>query len=223
MDQMACSVGSLVHVDFANPADPMVEKVEFDMNKYGYSLCITDTKGSHADLTADYAAIPQEMKSVAAYFGKDVLCGISLDQILANVQALRDQCGDRAVLRAIHFIRENERVQKEVEALKKEEITTFLDTVKASGDSSFKFLQNVYTNNDVHHQNVSLALAVSEAVLEGGAGVCRVHGGGFAGTIQAFVKNDKVASYLEAMDQLFGKGACHVLKIRKYGGMKVIE
>ena len=223
MDQMACSVGSLVHVDFANPADPMVEKVEFDMNKCGYSLCITDTKGSHADLTADYAAIPQEMKSVAAYFGKDVLCGISLDQILANVQALRDQCGDRAVLRAIHFIRENERVQKEVEALKKEEITTFLDTVKASGDSSFKFLQNVYTNNDVHHQNVSLALAVSEAVLEGGAGVCRVHGGGFAGTIQAFVKNDKVASYLEAMDQLFGKGACHVLKIRKYGGMKVIE
>lgn len=223
MDQMACSVGSLVHVDFANPTDPRVEKVEFDMNKYGYSLCITDTKGSHADLTADYAAIPQEMKSVAAYFGKEVLCGVSFDQILANVQALRDQCGDRAVLRAIHFIRENERVQKEVEALKNEEIGTFLDTVKASGDSSFKFLQNVYTNNDVHHQNVSLALAVSEAVLEGGAGVCRVHGGGFAGTIQAFVKNDKVAAYLEAMDQLFGKGACHVLKIRKYGGMKVIE
>ncbi len=223
MDQMACSVGSLVHVDFANPTDPRVEKVEFDMNKYGYSLCITDTKGSHADLTADYAAIPQEMKSVAAYFGKEVLCGSGLDQILANVQALRDQCGDRAVLRAIHFIRENERVQKEVEALKNEEIGTFLDTVKASGDSSFKFLQNVYTNNDVHHQNVSLALAVSEAVLEGGAGVCRVHGGGFAGTIQAFVKNDKVAAYREAMDQLFGKGACHVLKIRKYGGMKVIE
>ena len=223
MDQMACSVGSLVHVDFADPSAPKVEKVEFDMNKYGYSLCITDTKGSHADLTADYAAIPQEMKSVAAYFGKEVLCGISLEQILANVQALRDQCGDRAVLRAIHFIRENERVQKEVEALKKEEIGAFLDTVKASGDSSFKFLQNVYTNNDVQHQNVSLALAVSEAVLESGAGVSRVHGGGFAGTIQAFVKNDKVAAYLEAMDQVFGKGACHVLKIRKYGGMKVIE
>ena len=223
MDQMACSVGSLVHVDFADPAAPVVEKVEFDMNKYGYSLCITDTKGSHADLTADYAAIPQEMKSVAAYFDKEVLCGISLDRILANVQALRDRCGDRAVLRAIHFIRENERVQKEVEALKKEEIGTFLDTVKASGDSSFKFLQNVYTNNDVQHQNVSLALAVSEAVLEDGAGVSRVHGGGFAGTIQAFVKNDKVAVYLEAMDQVFGKGACHVLKIRKYGGMKVIE
>ena len=223
MDQMACSVGSLVHVDFADPAAPVVEKVEFDMNKYGYSLCITDTKGSHADLTADYAAIPQEMKSVAAYFDKEVLCGISLDRILANVQALRDRCGDRAVLRAIHFIRENERVQKEVEALKKEEIGTFLDTVKASGDSSFKFLQNVYTNNDVQHQNVSLALAVSEAVLEDGAGVSRVHGGGFAGTIQAFVKNDKVAAYLEAMDQVFGKGACHVLKIRKYGGMKVIE
>lgn len=223
MDQMACSVGSLVHVDFADSAAPKVEKVEFDMNRYGYSLCITDTKGSHADLTADYAAIPREMKSVAAYYGKEVLCGITMDQILADVTTLRDQCGDRAVLRAIHFIRENERVKKEVEALKKEDIETFLDTVKASGDSSFKFLQNVYTNHDVQHQNVSLALAVSEAALEGGAGVSRVHGGGFAGTIQAFVKNEQIAAYLEAMDQVFGKGACHVLKIRKYGGMKVIE
>ncbi|MBR5047232.1 MAG: galactokinase [Eubacterium sp.] len=223
MDQMACSVGSLVHVDFGDPAAPKVEKVEFDMNKHCYSLCITDTKGSHADLTADYAAIPAEMKSVAAYFGKEVLCGISLDQVLSNVQALRDRCGDRAVLRAIHFIRENERVQKEVEALKKEDIGTFLDTVKASGDSSFKFLQNVYSNQDVQHQNVSIALAVSEAALEGGAGVSRVHGGGFAGTIQAFVKNGQVPAYLAAMDRIFGKGACHVLKIRKYGGMKVIE
>ena len=223
MDQMACSVGSLVHVDFADPADPVVEKVDFDMNKYGYSLCITDTKGSHADLTADYAAIPQEMKSVAAFFGKEVLLGITLEEVLTNMSAIRKQCGDRAVLRTIHFICENERVQKETEALKAEDIDGFLATVKASGDSSYKFLQNVYTNNDVQHQNVSIALAMSETVLSDGSGVCRVHGGGFAGTIQAFVKNDKVADYLDTMDQIFGKGSCHVLKIRKYGGMRVVE
>lgn len=223
MDQMACSVGSLVHVDFADTKNPVVEKVDFDMNKYGYSLCITDTKGSHADLTPDYAAIPAEMKSIAAYFGKEVLLDVTLEDVQNNIVALRKKCGDRAVLRAIHFITENKRVVQEVEALKEERIDDFLATVKASGDSSFKFLQNVYTNADVHHQNVSVALAVSETVLADGSGVCRVHGGGFAGTIQAFVKNDKVDAYLAAMDQIFGQGACSVLKIRKYGGMKVID
>ncbi len=223
MDQMACSVGSLVHVDFADPSSPVVEKVDFDMNRHGYSLCITDTKGSHADLTADYAAIPTEMKAVAAFFGREVLLGVSIEDILENMTAIREKCGDRAVLRTLHFIRENERVRKEVEALKSEDINAFLATVKASGDSSFKFLQNVYTNNDVSHQNVSLALAMSEAALEGGAGVSRVHGGGFAGTIQAFVKNENVPKYLEVMDRVFGEGACQVLKIRRYGGMKVME
>lgn len=223
MDQMACSIGSLVHVDFADSANPVVEKVTFDMNKHGYSLCITDTKGSHADLTADYAAIPEEMCSVAQFFGKEVLVGTTLDQIAANMGELREKCGDRAVLRAIHFIRENERVQAEVAALQNEDMDTFLKTVKASGASSFQFLQNVYTNNDVQHQNVSIALAMSEAALDGGAGVCRVHGGGFAGTIQAFVKNDHVEQYCKVMDGVFGKGACHVLKIRKYGGMRVVE
>lgn len=223
MDQMACSVGSLVHVDFADTKNPVVEKVDFDMNKHGYSLCITDTKGSHADLTPDYAAIPAEMKSIAAYFGKEVLLDVTLEDVQNNIVALRKQCGDRAVLRAIHFITENKRVVQEVEALKEERIDDFLATVKASGDSSFKFLQNVYTNADVQHQNVSVALAVSETVLADGSGVCRVHGGGFAGTIQAVVKNDKVDAYLAAMDQIFGQGACSVLKIRKYGGMKVID
>ena len=223
MDQMACSVGSLVHVDFADPASPVVEKVDFDMNRHGYSLCITDTKGSHADLTADYAAIPTEMKAVAAFFGREVLLGVTIGDILENMTAIREKCGDRAVLRAIHFIRENTRVRKEVEALKSGDIDAFLATVKASGDSSFQFLQNVYTNNDVSHQNVSLALAMSEVALEGGAGVSRVHGGGFAGTIQAFVKNESVPKYLDTMDQVFGKGACQVLKIRRYGGMKVLE
>ena len=221
MDQMACSVGNLVHVDFANPREPKVEKVAFDLNRYGYSLCITDTKGSHADLTADYASIPEEMKKVAAFFGKEVLLGLSIDDILDNISKLRELAGDRGVLRTIHFIRENERVQKEVAALSNEDIEVFLKNVKASGNSSYKYLQNVYSNADVQHQNVSIALAISEDFL-GDNGVCRVHGGGFAGTIQAFVKNEAVAEYQKKMDKVFGQGACSVLKIRKYGGMKVL-
>ena len=221
MDQMACSVGNLVHINFADIKNPKVEKVTFDLNKHGYSLCITDTKGSHADLTADYAAIPKEMKNVAACFGKDVLLGITVEDILKNIAIVRGQVGDRGVLRALHFIRENERVRKEVEALENEDIDTFFKEVANSGNSSFKYLQNVYSNTDVQHQNVSLALAISEDFL-GKNGVCRVHGGGFAGTIQAFVKNDIVTEYQKIMDKVFGQGACSVLKIRKYGGMKVL-
>lgn len=222
MDQMSSSVGNLVHVDFGDKDNPVIEKVEADLNEFGYSLCITDTLGSHSDLTSEYAAIPKEMKEVAACFGHSVLKDITMDMLMSKINEIREKCGDRAVLRAIHFIKENERVRKEVSALNNHDIDTFLNTVKASGDSSFKFLQNVYTNSDVIHQNVSVALAVSEAVLEGGKGVCRVHGGGFAGTIQAFVKNEAVGEYLSAMNELFGEGACRVLKIRKYGGMQVV-
>ena len=221
MDQMACSVGNMVHVDFADINNPKVEKVTFDLNKYGYSLCITDTKGSHADLTADYAAVPEEMKKVAAFFRKEVLLGLTVDDVLENIVKIREQVGDRGVLRALHFIRENERVQKEVSYLSDEDIEGFLKTVAASGNSSYKYLQNVYSNADVQHQNVSLALAISEDFL-GDNGVSRVHGGGFAGTIQAFVKNDIVIEYQKIMDKVFGQGACSVLKIRKYGGMKVL-
>ncbi|MBQ0041933.1 MAG: galactokinase [Lachnospiraceae bacterium] len=221
MDQMACSVGNLVHVDFADPMKPVVEKVELDLNKHGYSLCITDTKGSHADLTGDYAAVPAEMKSVAAYFGKDVLLGLSMEDILNNIADIRAKVGDRGVLRALHFICENERVRKEVDSLKSEDIDRFLQLVTESGNSSYKYLQNVYTNSDVQHQNVSIALAISDNYL-GKEGACRVHGGGFAGTIQAFVKNSAVAEYKKLMDSVFGEGACSVLKIRKYGGMRVI-
>ena len=222
MDQIACSVGNLVHIDFADVKNPKVEKVAFDMNAYGYSLCITDTKGSHADLTADYAAIPTEMKAVASYFGKEVLLGLTIEDILSHAQELREKLGDRAVLRALHFLCEDVRVEEEIDALKAGDIDAFLQKVKESGDSSFKYLQNVYTSHDVMHQNVSLALAVSEIALAGGAGVARVHGGGFAGTIQAFVKNEAVSGYRAAMDRLFGADACKVLKIRKYGGMKVL-
>lgn len=221
MDQMACSVGSLVHIDFADPASPVVEKVSFDMAKHGYSLCITDTKGSHADLTPDYAAIPAEMKAVAQFFGKEVLHEVPVDDFWKRLPEVRKATSDRSVLRAIHFFQENERVRKEVAALNREDIPAFLQTVAASGDSSFKYLQNIYSSQDVQNQNMSLALAVSESVL-GDRGVCRVHGGGFAGTIQAFVSNDAVTEYKQAMDDLFGKDACSILMIRKYGGMKVL-
>ncbi|MDC7300255.1 galactokinase [Agathobacter ruminis] len=221
MDQTACSVGNLVHINFADTQNPIIEQVAFDMNKHGYSLCITDTKGSHADLTADYAAVPSEMKQVAAFFGQEYLLGLTVEDILAKVAELREQLGDRAVLRALHFIRENERVQKEVRALSAEDIDTFLKNVAASGNSSYKYLQNVYSNSDVTNQNISVALAFSEDFL-GDNGVCRVHGGGFAGTIQAFVKNEVVADYQKRMDAIFGNGSCSVLKIRKYGGIKVM-
>ena len=221
MDQMASSVGSLVHIDFADVAHPVIENVSCDLAKYGYSLCITDTKGSHADLTPDYAAVPAEMRSVAAIFGQELLHGITFDQLLSHASEIREKAGDRAYLRAIHFVTENVRVQEEVKALQEENFDTFLKTVKASGDSSFKYLQNVYTSRDLSHQNVSVALAVSDAVL-GENGVSRVHGGGFAGTIQAFVKNEAVPEYKAALDAVFGEGSCSVLMIRKYGGMKVL-
>lgn len=221
MDQMACSVGNLVHIDFKNPKNPEVEKLDFNMSEHGYSLCITDTKGSHADLTDEYAAVPQEMKAVANYFGKEVLRDVTYADVIKEIVALRKTLGDRSVLRAVHFLCENERVVKEVNALKWGDMNLFLENVKASGDSSFKYLQNVYSNNDVENQNISIALMMSDVLLKT-EGVSRVHGGGFAGTIQAFVKNDFVATYKAQMDHIFGEGACKDLRIRKYGGMKVL-
>ena len=221
MDQMACSVGNMVHIDFKYPDNPEVEKVEFDFTKTGYSLCITDTKGSHSDLTSDYAAVPSEMKEIAKLLGHDVLRQVSLDDILSNINMLRKNAGDRAVLRAIHFTQETKRAGDEASALQSGDLWEFLKLVKASGDSSFKYLQNVYTNSDIDHQNVSLALAVSDTVL-GNEEVSRVHGGGFAGTIQAFVKNENTKRYQDAMDNIFGEGSCQILKIRKYGGMRII-
>lgn len=221
MDQTASAVGSVVHIDFADPKQPVVDRVEIDLEQYGYSLCITDTKGSHADLTAEYAAIPIEMKRVAAYFGQEVLRGISVQQLREQIGVLREYAGDRAVLRAIHFVEENIRVEQEVAALRSGNMKEFLELVKSSGSSSFRYLQNIYSNSDAAHQGVSVALAASELFL-GENGVSRVHGGGFAGTIQAFVKNTCVRDYQRYMDTIFGDGACSVLKIRKYGGMKIL-
>lgn len=222
MDQMACSTGSLVYIDFKDPKAPVVERIPFDMESYGYSLCITDTKGSHADLTDEYAAVPEEMKRVARCFGKEVLVDVSFKELLEKMSEIREKTSDRCVLRALHFLAENKRVEKEVAALKEGNLVDFFANVKASGDSSYKYLQNVYSVKDVHQQNVSVALALSEAVLED-KGVCRVHGGGFAGTIQAFVKNEAVKEYQGYMNQIYGAGSCSVFKIRNYGGVLVVS
>lgn len=222
MDQMACSVGGLCHIDFASPEEPIIESIDVSLDEYGYSLCITDTKGSHADLTPDYAAVPAEMKSIASYFGKNVLKELNENDVLENINSLREKYGDRAVLRAFHFYEENIRVKTAAEALKNHDFNSFLDNISKSGNSSYKYLQNVFTTHDITHQNVSIALCISEMVLGDEGGVARVHGGGFAGTIQAFVKNEFVSKYKDSMDSVFGEGACAVLKIRNYGGIRVI-
>lgn len=221
MDQMACSVGGLIHIDFEDPAKPLVEKVDVDFSSYHHSLCITDTKGSHADLTDDYALIPQEMKKVAEFFGKEFLREIDPQEFYKAISKIRESCGDRPVLRALHFFEEEKRVEQEVNALRAGDFQGFLKTVQKSGDSSFKFLQNIYTNKDVQNQSVSIGLAVSDSILAGN-GVSRVHGGGFAGTIQAFVSDDFVENYREMLDSVYGKGSCHVLKVRPFGGIKVM-
>lgn len=222
MDQCACAVGGLITIDFKDPSAPIVKSVDADFSEYGYSLCITDTKGSHADLTHEYAAIPEEMKQVAAFFGKDVLREVDEDEFESKIPEIRDAISDRAVLRAIHFFNENNRVPAIVEALENEDFAGFLDGIEASGNSSFKYLQNVYPSSDPTAQGVSVALAVSENLLADNDGVSRVHGGGFAGTIQAFVPNDAVEAYRQGMDAVFGEGSCHVLKIRAVGGKHLL-
>ena len=222
MDQMASSVGGLIYVDFKNPEVPIVNKLDVEFEKYGYSICIVDTKGSHVDLTDDYAMIPLEMKKVANYFGKEVLRDCDATQFYLHLPEIRKVAGDRATLRAFHFFKEERHVENAVAALKKDDIATFLSIIKNSGNSSFKYLQNVYTNRDVQNQNVSVALAFSGALLLEQYGVSRVHGGGFAGTIQAFVKNEFVDNYKKFVEAVFGDNSCHVLKIRKQGSIKVI-
>lgn len=221
MDQMASSVGGLINIDFKDPKEPVIKKVDVDFEEYGHSLCIVDTKGSHADLTDDYAAIPEEMKKVANFFDKAVLREVNKDDFYLNLPKIREILGDRAVLRAMHLFEENKRVDEQVKALEDGDFESFKKLIKESGDSSFKYLQNVYSNHDLTNQSVSIGLAMSDISL-GDKGVSRVHGGGFAGTIQAFVPNDVVSMYKKNMEHVFGEGACHVLKVRPYGGMKVL-
>ena len=220
MDQTACSVGGLITIDFEDPSHPLVRKVNADFGAAGLALCIVDTKGSHAGLTHEYAAIPDEMKSVARAMGKSVLREVNERTFYANLPVLRSRCGDRAVLRAIHFFEEEVRVDGEVEALEAGDFERFLAIVQASGDSSYKYLQNVSVTGQPEHQSVAVGLAISDVAL-GGRGAHRVHGGGFAGTIQAFVPDERTVMYKNAMDAIFGQDACHILKVRPIGGVKV--
>lgn len=220
MDQMASSVGSFITIDFKDTEKPIIEKIDFDFNKYGYKLCIVDTKGSHADLTPEYAAIPSEMKAVASYFGKEVLRDLTTDDILSNITVLREQFGDRAVLRAFHFIDENERVDKEANALKSGNIDEFFEEIKESGDSSYKYLQNVYANKSPKEQGLCIGLYLAQKVLQSD-GASRVHGGGFAGTIQAFVPDKKVEEFKTTLNSCFGEGSCHFISIRPVGGIEI--
>ncbi len=220
MDQMACATGGFVHIDFKDSSNPIIEKIHFDISDYNYSLCIVDTKGSHADLTNDYAMIPFEMKQIAHLFGKSFLRDVAPDDFYKNLSDAAEKVNSRCLLRAMHFFTENERVQTAASALKENNFTAFLNCIEKSGNSSFKYLQNIYADKDPLNQPVSLALAFSEKLLAG-HGVCRVHGGGFAGTIQAFVENNYVFKYKGAVEKIFGKDSCHVLQIRKYGGIKV--
>ena len=220
MDQMACSVGGCVTIDFNNPAEPIVNEVKYDFASSGHSLCIVDTKGSHSDLTDDYAAIRGEMEAVAGCFGKKVLREVDEEEFKKNIPAIREKTGDRAVIRAIHFFTDNDRVLKEVDALKNGDFETFKSYILESGDSSYKYNQNVFSVKKPLEQPVSLALALSESILKG-KGAWRVHGGGFAGTIQAFVPHDILADYKYAMVSIFGEDSCYVLIIRPVGGVEI--
>lgn len=220
MDQMACSVGSFISIDFKNPQQPYIEKVDFDFASCGHSLCIVDTKGSHSNLTDEYAAIRIEMEKIANQFGKDVLRDVDEEKFLKEIPELRVKVGDRAVLRAIHFYNDNKRVLKEVEALKNKDFEAFKQYILESGASSYMYNQNVFATKQPDVQPVSLALAISESVLKG-KGAWRVHGGGFAGTIQAFVPNELLDAYKKRIEEIFGEGSCYVLSVRPVGGAEI--
>jgi len=220
MDQMASSVGNIITIDFSDPAHPVIEKVDVDFGATGHALCIVDVGGDHADLTHEYAAVPGEMKAVAASLGVSVLRETNMDALLKNIAALREEHGDRAVLRAIHFLQENDRVTEQVAALRNGDFEGFKQLIIESGNSSFEYLQNVYATDDIKEQSMSLALALAQRVLKG-SGAWRVHGGGFGGTTQNFVPLDKLAEFKTLIEQVFGEGSCHVLNIRPYGGVCV--
>ena len=222
MDQTACAVGGFITIDFADPTAPVIESMDFDLTKEGYSLCIVNTGGNHADLNEDYASVPAEMKSVAKVLGREVLRGATADDLIAAADDIRKTCGDRALLRAFHFVAENDRVTEQVEALKAGDLDGFFRGVIGSGNSSFKFLQNVYTTKNVAEQGLSLALCITEGFLNGKRAACRVHGGGFAGTIQAFVPSELTAEYSALMNGVFGEGACHILSVRRAGAVELV-
>jgi galactokinase len=238
MDQCACVYGGAIAIDFADPAKPLVKQVDVDLAAAGLSLCVVNTRGSHADLTADYAAIPGEMKAVAASFGKETLRGCDRGAVEKKAAELRQKLGDRALLRALHFFDENERVEQMLAALERfaapennaqspsarqEAMANYLMLVKESGDSSWELLQNVYSVHNVKEQGIAVALAFTRNFLRaGGAGAFRVHGGGFAGTIQAYVPLSAVENYRALMDGIFGPGSITILRIRPVGAEELL-
>lgn len=221
MDQMASSVGNIITIDFADPAKPIIERVDFDFAASGYALCIVDTGGNHADLTHEYAAIPEEMRAIAQEMGCDYLRETTLAAVLEKLPGLRKRHGDRAALRAIHFLKENERVAEQVAALRDNDLARFRELVIESGRSSFCWLQNVYACSNVSEQGLSLALCLAEDILAGSDGGWRVHGGGFGGTTQNFVPLSLLETFRSKMEAVFGEGSCHVLNIRPYGGIEI--
>lgn len=221
LDQMASSVGTFVTIDFESTENPKIKKVDFDFSKSGHALCIVDTGGSHSDLTDDYAAVRGEMESVAQAMGKDVLREIDFEDFKKAVPSLMGRVSDRALLRAFHFYRENARVEKAIAALERNNFDDFKKVINESGRSSYMYNQNVYTPKNPAEQKISLALCISEGIL-GVDGAYRVHGGGFAGTIQAFVPAELLEEYKNSIETVFGKGSCHVLIIRPVGGTRVM-
>ena len=220
MDQTASAVGNLVTIDFFDQEHPVIQPVDFDFSTCGHALCIIDTHASHADLTDEYAAVPGEIRAVAAHFGKEVLTQIDPQDFFAAIPVLRERCGDRAVLRAVHFYQENQRVPRQVAALEQGDFDAFLKLIKESGYSSYMYLQNVIPAGYKAHQDVALALAMCEHFLQG-KGAYRVHGGGFAGTVQAFVPFEILEDFRAGMDGILGAGSCHILSIRPQGGVEM--
>ncbi len=221
MDQVACAVGGIVAIDFADPKTPIIKKVDFDISGAGYNLCIVDTGGNHADLTDDYASVPAEMKAAAAAMGKTVLREVDEEEFISKIASLRESVGDRAILRALHFFEENKRVEKQRAALDNGDLDGYFAQVLASGKSSFCYLKNVYTTKNLNEQGLSLALCLAEKYLSGKKAAWRVHGGGFAGTIQAYVPMSDVEGFKALMDSVFGEGKCIVLRIRPEGAVRI--
>lgn len=221
MDQTACAVAGFSRMDFNDPSNPVVEKVSFDLAKYGYAMCIVDTGGNHADLTSEYASIPVEMRSVAQELDGTVLREVEEEALIKRIPALRGKVSDRAILRALHFYADNRRVDEQFDALKKGDFETFKQLVIESGLSSFTYLQNVFACISPEEQGLSLGVALSERLLSGKGGAWRVHGGGFAGTIQAYVPFEVLMEYKTTIEEVFGVGHCHVLSIRDQGGVEI--
>ena len=221
LDQMGCSVGGMVTIDFKDNANPVVERLDFDFASAGHALCIIDSGADHADLTDEYAAVTMELKEICAHFGKNVLREVPEEEFYAALPVLRRKAGDRAVLRAVHVYDENRRVEGQVAALRQNDFQTFLALIRASGLSSWRYLQNVVPAGYTHHQEVAFALAMAERLLDG-RGACRVHGGGFAGTVQAFVPLDMLDGFKAEMERILGGGSCHVLTVRPVGGVRLV-